>query len=205
VLKKKYLMLLQALTLAVLLSSCAHIRLSDTWKDPGYQGHPQKVLVLAMARSKTVEIMFENQLVEQLERHGLIAVAGHDVLPDDLALQREALKRAVKEKDIDTIFIAGPTNRQDLKALRPGERSYADEAFADPSTGNYLNYGGPSYDSGIYVKHVNVEMVLYDVRLNKRIWSALGDIKIWDTPEKEIQPAVKHIMEVLISEKIIPL
>lgn len=51
---------------------------------------------------------------------------------------------------------------------------------------------------------VLVEMVLYDVRSNKRIWSALSRTYIRDTGVEVIKPAASRIVEMLAAEKIIP-
>ena len=112
---------LTSVVLVVALLACAKTKFLNAWRDPAYQGRPVKVLVHTLAKSPTVKIMFENRLVEQLGKHGVAALAGHEFLPDSLVVNREAVMRVVREKGIDAVFIAGPTNRKDLESLRPGE------------------------------------------------------------------------------------
>jgi hypothetical protein len=205
VLKIKCYLLLPAALLAVLLSSCAHTKIIATWKDPQYQGHPQKILVHVMAQSPTVRIMAENQLAEQFEKHGMAALVSHNFLPDDLVIHREAIKKLVQEKGIDTIFIAGPTNRKDLQTLRPGEVSYAVAVYGETDEGFSMAAAGFVYTPGTYAEqNVTAEMVLYDVGEKKRIWSALSKTYVWNTRAEEVKPVVQKIIKMLVDEKIIP-
>lgn len=204
-LKTKYHLLLSTIALAVVLSSCAHTKIISTWKDPEYQRHPKKILVYGMAQSPNIMIMFENQFVEQLEKHGMVALASYQFMPDALVIDKEALKKLVKEQGIDTIFIAGPKSRKELQTLRPGEMSYSTAVYADPDDGFFAAVSGVSYKPGTYAEEdVLVEMALYDVSTRKRIWSAISDTYIGNTRAEEVGPAVDRIMKLLLDDKIIP-
>ena len=193
---------------AVVLSSCAHTKVLNSWRDPAYTGQPKKILVHSVGRDPTVKTMFENKLVEQLEAHGVDALASYEFLPDTLIVNREAIRRLVKEKGMDAVFIAGPTNRKDLQSLRPGEHSYASVVYEGQeedydSFSAFVN--GAVYSVGTYAgEEVFVEMVLYDVNSNKRIWSTLSRSRIWDSAVDEVKPAVNQVVEMLVAEKIIP-
>ena len=64
---------------------------------------------------------------------------------------------------------------------------------------------GAVSSAGSYAgEDITLEMVLYDVRSNKRIWSALSRWYVWDSAVDDIQPAVNEIIEKLSAEKIIP-
>jgi hypothetical protein len=204
-LKNKYYLLLPALALAVALSSCAHTKIISTWKDPGYQGHPKKILVYGMARSPDVRAIFENQLVEQFRERGLYSLASHQFIPDELVIDKEALKKVVKENEIDTIFIAHPSNRKDLQTLRPGEVSYSTAVYANSDDDFFMAVSGASYKPGTYSEEeVTMEMIIFDVITKKRVWSALSETYVGNTRDEEIAPAVKLIMKALVDSKIIP-
>ena len=204
-LKSKYYLLLPVVALTVALSSCAHTKIVSTWKDPEYQGHPKKILVHGMARSPNIQIMFENQLVEQLEEHGMVALASYRFMPDSLVIDKEAMKKVVKENGIDTIFIAGPKSRKELQTLRPGEMSYSTAVYADPDDGFFAAVSGVTYKPGTYAEEdVLAEMVLYDVSTRKRIWWAISDTYVENTRAEEVNPAVNRIMKILLDDKIIP-
>lgn len=200
--------LLTPVVLAAVLSSCAHTKFLHTWRDPAYTGQPKKILVHSVGRSPTVRTMFENQLVEQLKAHGVAALAGHEFLPDTMVVNREAIRQLVKEKGMDAVFIAGPTNRKDLESLRPGELSYA-AAVYEGTVQDYDSFtafvNGVVYSAGTYAgEEVFMEMVLFDGSSNRPIWSALSRTHVWDTGVDEIKPAVDRVVELLADEKVIP-
>lgn len=199
---------LTSVLLVVAASACAKTKFMNDWRDPAYTGRPKKILVHSVGKDPTVKTMFENRLVEQFEAHGVDALAGYEFLPDTLVVNSEAIRRLVREKGMDAVFIAGPTNRKDLESLRPGETSYASGLY-EGQVENYDRFSayvtGAVSSAGSYEgEEVFVEMVLYDVGSNKRIWSALSRSRIWDSAVDEIDPAVSRIVEMLVAEKIIP-
>lgn len=208
-LKTNHRVFLLVSALAVMLSSCAHTKIVKTWQDPGYRGHPKKILVLAVAGSPTVRILFENQMVGQFEKHGLTAIASHGLLPDDLVIDKEALLALVRDQGVDTVFIARPVNRKEVQTLRPGVMTYAagGMAYSDSSDDfpSAVMVAGSVYMPGTYAEEdVTVEMALFNVSTKKRFWSALADTYIWNTPQEEIKPAVERIIKKLVADKIIP-
>jgi hypothetical protein len=204
-LKNKYRLLLSVVAFAAVLSSCAHTKFMNTWRDPEYQGHPGKVLVHAMTISPTVRIIFENQMVDRLEKRGVVALATHGLLPDDLVIDKEAMKKLVKEKGIDTIFVARPINRKDIQTLKPGQMTYATGSYASGSDDFEMAFAVYGYMPGTTAgEDVVMEIVLYDVSAKKRIRSAQAETFIWSTKVEEIKPAVDHLMKLLVADKVIP-
>jgi hypothetical protein len=64
---------------------------------------------------------------------------------------------------------------------------------------------GADSSAGTYAgEEVFMEMALYDVGSNKRIWSALSRTYVWDSGVDEIKPLTGKIVEMLADEKIIP-
>lgn len=204
-LKRNYRSLLQVAVLAVMLSSCAHTRIVSSWKDPEYQGHPKKVLIHAMARNPDVIAIFENLLVDQFKKHGIIALAGHRYLTDDVVIDKEAIRTLVRQQGIDTLFVAGPRNIKELQTLRPGSVSYSAGVYADPDSDFIMAAAGFSYKPGTYAEEEGTwEAVLYDVGARKRVWSALVETYVSDARMEEVRPAVEKVMERLLGDKAIP-
>jgi hypothetical protein len=203
--RSNYHLLLPAVALAVALSSCAHTTIISTWKDPEHQGYPKKVLVYDMAISPDVKIISENLFVEQFKKHGVSALASHKFLPDDMVVDKEALKKIVKEQEIDAVFIGGPRSRKDLQTLRPGSVSYQSAVYADPEDGFYAAVSGFAYTPGTYAEEeVAWELVLYDVSTKKRIWSVAAETYVENTRVEEVRPGVARIIKLLVADKMIP-
>jgi hypothetical protein len=201
----KYHLLLPAVALAVVLSSCAHTKIVSTWKDPEYQGHPKKVLVHGIAYNPDIKAVFENRIVDRFSKHGVAAVASHGLLPDSLEIDREAVKKLVIEKEIDTIFVAHPISRTELQTLRPGSVSYSATVYVDPNSNFVMAAAGPSYKPGTYAEMEGIyELVIYDVNARKRVWTAVVETYVSDTRMEEMNPALDKIMARLLADKMIP-
>jgi hypothetical protein len=203
--RSNYHVLLPAVVLAVVLSSCAHTKIVSTWKDPEYQGHPKKILVHGMARNSDVIAIFENLLVDDLAKHGVSALAGHQFLTDDVVVDKEAIKKLVRKEGIDTLFVAGPRSFKELQTLRPGSVSYSASVYADPEGDFIMAAAGFSYKPGTYAEEEGTwEAVLYDVGARKRVWSAVVETYVSDARTEEVRPAVEKVMERLLADKMIP-
>jgi hypothetical protein len=204
-LKKMRHVFLPAVALAFVLSSCAHTTIISSWKDPEYQGRPKKVLVHGIAYNPDIKIVFENKLVDQFNKHGVAAVASHGLLPDSLALDKEAVKKLIIEKEIDTVFVAHPISRKELQTLRPGSVSYSAAVYVDPNSNFMMAAAGPSYKPGSYAEMEGTyELIIYDVNAQKRVWTAAVETYVSDSRMDEMKPAIEKIMERLIADKMIP-
>jgi hypothetical protein len=200
-----YQVFMPAVALAIALSSCAHTKIINAWKDPEYQGHPKKVLVHGMARNPDVIAVFENLLVDEFKKRGITALAGYRFLSDDVVVDKEAIKKLVKEQGIDTLFVAGPRNIKELQTLRPGSVSYSAGVYADPDGDFIMAAAGFSYKPGTYAEEEGTwEAVLYDVGARKRVWSVQVETYVSDTRMEEVRPAVEKVMARLLADKMIP-
>jgi hypothetical protein len=74
------------------------------------------------------------------------------LLPDDLVIDKVAMKKLVQEKGIDTLFVAGPKSRKNLQTLRPGQVSYSAVVYADPDDGFFAVVSGFTYKPGTYAE-----------------------------------------------------
>jgi hypothetical protein len=197
--------LLVAFFICATLSSCAHTKIMNTWRDPGYEGTPKRVLVHMIARNPTAKAMLENQFVEQLEKHGMVAFASYNYLADQLFIDKEAIKKLAVEKQIDTLLVGAPTNRKDLESLRPGQMSYGTAVYQNTDEDFYAAVSAYTYQPGTYAQEeVASEIVVFDVKTRRRVWTALAKTFISNTKAQEIAPAVKQIMELLVRDKIVP-
>lgn len=191
--------------LALALSACAHTKVTNVWRDPGHQGYPKRVLVHAMAMSPTVKIVFENLLVERLKSAGVDALPSHKHLPDSMVLDKEAMKRLVREQGIDAIFVAHPTDRRETESFGSLRWQETATVYFDPDGGFVMAAFGTTLAPEIITsEEATIEFVLFDVAARKRVWVLLAKTFVLDTRTGEVEPAVDLVVERLRADRMIP-
>ncbi len=103
-------MVLAILLAASALGNCKGTRLVASVKNPGYSGpqHFTKVLVIGMGDNPAIRSDFEDAMASQLNREGVHAVPGHNILlrPKSSKMDPEYLRAQVKEHHIDAILVS---------------------------------------------------------------------------------------------------
>jgi hypothetical protein len=158
---------------------CSSTRFTKVWSDEDIGGKTyHHILVLGVADKKGNRMDFEDYFVEQIEAEGVQATASYKLLPRTNEITRESVLEAVRNTDIDTILVTHMA-------------SIEEEEYYIPSReiGVVYGYGVPYYDSFYsyypYVSHyvtlpsyynthdvVTLETSIFDIKTEKRIWSA---------------------------------
>src|ERR1044071_7089769 len=67
----------------VVVAGCNNAELVDVWKDPSFRATPmQSVLIASQRQDPVARRLWEDSVAEQLEKHGVDAVASHELFPD---------------------------------------------------------------------------------------------------------------------------
>lgn len=164
---------------ALLLSGCATTQLTSVWKDPAYQTHPAKVMVIGVAKKPAKRRIFEDEFVAQLKAHGTDAVASYKVLSDKKQEDQEAIAAKVKEMGADTVLITRLVSKKTVKVYVP-EMPY----FPPPYYGTWPDYYGYGYRN-MYTpgymaeeQYAVMETNLYETTRDNLIWAATSETEI---------------------------
>ena len=88
--------------------ACAPTKFSAIWKDPTYQGHPQRVLVISTFPYPGTRKLFEDEFVRALKNQRVDAVVSYNTMSDPVVVDKEALDTQAKETGADTVLINSP-------------------------------------------------------------------------------------------------
>jgi hypothetical protein len=182
---------LAALSLIIfLLCSCASTSLIDTWRNPSLRTpRLQRVLVVSITSKESTRRVYEEMLVSELSRHGVDAVAGTTLIPNDGKPEWSQLDKAVKRSAAQAVLTVQTVKIEQQTTVQPG---YVDpypghwypEAF--PTWDLYGYYGsmpnyGPAYISTYDIATMQVN--LFDAASGKLLWAATLESS---EPEKAI-------------------
>ena len=197
--------------LALLLCSCAATSVKTTSKSPDSRGPVGKIAVLAIDHRREVRQGFENRFVSQLASGGAAAVKTFDQLSlaeikaDKLAAAEHF--RASGAEALLILRLAGRTST--YREVRPGHERYAGVPIGYDSMGWYDYYSvgfmdmSPTY--GNLKEKVNLEASLYDLKTEKRLWSAVTQTVVTENMDRvaEMDPVDEKFVAAMRKDGVI--
>ena len=200
--KRIKLFVLLLITAAFLLASCTTTTvMTDVWKDKTYQGKPQEIVVIMVAKSPDMRNLFEDRFSAELDDRGNNAFQSYTIIPMEQLRDKELVKSKIKNSGADTVLISRLVDTKEIKSYRPGQIyavpsayygwwGYYDIVFAD--------YG---YTGDVQVAYI--ETNLYDVKTEKLIWSGHSKTERTEGEQQLINAFIKVMIKKLSSAGII--
>ena len=173
---------------AIFLSGCASTQLTSVWKNPAYQAHPTKVMVVGVSKKPMKRRIFEDEFVAQLKARGTDAVASYTVLSDKKQDDREAIADKVKELGADSVLITRLVSKKTIKVYVPGT-----PYMPPPYYGRWSDYYGYGYQN-MYTpgymaeeQFAVMETNLYDTAKDNLIWASTSESEISGSDQARIK------------------
>ena len=200
--KRIKLFVLLLITAAFLLASCTTTTvMTDVWKDKTYQGKPQEIVVIMVAKSPDMRNLFEDRFSAELDARGNNAFQSYTIIPMEQLRDKELVKSKIRNSGADTVLISRLVDTKEIKSYRPGQIyavpsayygwwGYYDIVFAD--------YG---YTGDVQVAYI--ETNLYDVKTEKLIWSGHSKTERTEGEQQLINAFIKVMIKKLSSAGII--
>lgn len=188
--------------LLLLLGGCGKkAAVNDTWIDEAYYDRVfENVFVVGAAEKLTVRNMFEAELVNRLNRMGIIAIPSNEVILYTNNLTREALSSAVTKNGVDSLLI--------ISLAGKGRGGIIYDSLK--STNPYAYYSGlnnPNKES-VYVDvsegagDLFLKATLYDAATEKLVWSLTSE-KAFSYKPKSLSNAARLIISKLREDGLI--
>jgi hypothetical protein len=184
-------------------AACSPIKKLEVWKEETYSTHPQKMLLIAIAKRDRTRRQAENVLANQLVKRGLEAIPSYKVLPQEEKLDRQAVEAKVRELGFDSVLVARSISQKEITNHQYGGVILGGTAVY--SNGGWYGYGyGYSYNREYDSDYFIISTKLYDVDSEMPAWSYLAQIKVDGSRERAINQLIPTIVEQLEASKIIP-
>jgi hypothetical protein len=166
-------------TASILVTACTATKIISVWEDETYQGHPAKMMVIAVSNTPATRRLIEDEFVQELKGHETDAIVSYTVLPDQALADKGAINARAKEVGADTMLITKAVGRKTRTTGSPWG-TYEDE-------------------------YIDAETNIYDVKSGKLIWTASSEtwIKQTASTESRIQAFVKVIVRKLLEQKLV--
>jgi hypothetical protein len=204
--KRMGLCVLLLISAAFFLSSCTTTTvMTDVWKDKNYQGRPQKIMVIMVAKSPDMRDLFENRFVGELNSLGNNTFQSHRSISFDQLRDKELVKSKIKSSGADTVLISRLLDTKTIESFRPGLVTVVPFIVPDYyyNWWGYYNVAFIDYGYTGDVRVAYIETNLYDVKTEKLIWSGHSKTERTEGEQQLITAFVKLMIKKMESAGLI--
>ena len=200
--------------IALLVTACATTQPSAVWKDPSYQGHPRKVMVVGVAKKSVTRRIFEDEFVRQLKAHGMDAIASYTVLPDELQKDHAAIADKVEQQGADTVLITRLVSKKTVKFYVPGTVYYPPPYYPLPNYPppyygtwpDYYGYGYQAMNTPGYMAEEELAVIetnLYSAANDKLIWAASTETGTSGPNQERIRSYIGIMVKAMVEQGLL--
>ena len=198
------------LLVAAMMCSCASVSLDDTWRNPAIRA-PQlkRVLVVSITKKDSSRKIYEDMLANELSRHGVTAITGYTLIPENGKAKWSDLERAMQKSAAQAVLTLQTTKMEQKTTVQPGYvTSYPGMWYPEvfPSWDLYGYYGsmanyGPTYISTYDIATIQVN--LFDAASGKLIWAATLKSSEPENVTTVGKDLAQKVVEALVKEGLI--
>lgn len=184
--------------MAILLSACATTQIKLVWKDPSYLAHPNRVMVIAVAREPIYRRIFEDEFVLQLKARGTDAIASYTILPDRSQDDQAVIAKMVEQLGADTVLISRLVSKRSVRVYYPAAVSHRPHYYG--KWPDYYRQGYEMIDAPGYTteyEYALMETNLYDTRNDNLIWAATTETGVNSLNQTLIKPYIGTILNIM--------
>jgi len=189
---------------AALLVACASTQVTAVWKDPAYQGSPNKIMVIGVAKNPLNRRLFEDEFVLQLKTKGVEALASYTVLSDKQQDDQAAIAEKVAELGADSLLITRMVSKKVVRVYVPGSPYYPPYYYG--TWPDYYGYGyrylyAPSYVSED--EYAVIETNLYEAGNDRLIWAASSETGLADSDIQLIKGYIGVMVNAMVENGLL--
>lgn len=169
----------------LILGACASTRPVMEWRDEGFNGQLNHILVIAAMDETTQRHAIEDDYVEALQ--AVTAVPSYSLIDADIELSRETVEAAIEGQGFDAVLVTRLLGVEEVEEYQPPVhydhyRSY--HRYYQRS----LNYSSPGYYRRY--KILTLETNLYSTATRDLVWSMQSETIDASAPEDVIEAQI---------------
>jgi len=192
---------------AILLASCATTEIKSVWSDASYKGGPLiKVVVMGLSKDQTIKRLYEDEFVRQLKAHGVQAIPGYSVIPQEKMGDESYISEKIKELGVDATLVTRLVDKKTIQTYYPPQMFYTPAPYYRGWHGYYRNsyqyMMSPGYTAT--EEALVLETNIYSMQSNELIWSALSETFMEGSSESLIQSLVQKLIKDMSAKDLIP-
>ena len=192
------------LLIPVLITACSTTQIKAVWKDPSYLEHPNRIMVVSVAKSPLKRRIFEDEFVRQLRARGTDAIASYSFLPDSKDGDQARIAKTVKEQGADAVLITRLVSKKTVKVQVPGTVYYPPRHY-----GKWRDYYSQGYQA-VYMpgyvaedEYALMETNLYDAHNDNLIWAATSETEVNGSDQNRIKSYIGIMVNTMVEQNVL--
>lgn len=169
------------------IAGCVSTQIQTDWQDTEFRGTFKKVLVICLVKEPIVRNTLESDMAAQFTNRGVKAVPSNTVFASLKDVDKEMVKRKVREIGADGVFLIRPVGLE------------TNEYSASDAWGAY--YEMP--EQPLTAETHKVQISLYETAKGKVVWQALSDTLIGGAWTDTLKEFARVMGAKLIERKLI--
>jgi len=170
-----------------MLGACASTRPVMEWRDEGFSGQLNHILVIAALDKVTQRHSIEDGYVEALTAIPVTAVPSYTLMDSDLELSRETVDAAIEGQGFDAVLVTRLLGIEEVEEYQPPV-SYDHYRSYHRYYQRSLDYSSPGYYRRY--KILTLETNLYDTATQELIWSMQSETIDPSAPQDVIKAQI---------------
>jgi len=176
----------------LIVGACASTKPIMEWRDEGFSGQLNHILVIAAADQATKRHAIEDDYVKALTAVPVTAVPSYTLMDSDIELSRETVEAAIEGQGFDGVLVTRLLGVEEIEEYQPpvtydhyrSYHRYYQRSLDYSSPGYYRNY-----------KILKLETNLYDTATQELIWSMQSETIDPSAPQDVIEAQIILTME----------
>jgi len=175
------------LVLVFMFAGCVSTSILTDWRDPGFKGTFKKVLVVCNLQDPTARTALEEDLAAQFSSRGIEAVQSNALFASLRDVDREMVRRKVREIDADGVLLIQPYDgRINIYESNSGWDAY-------------LGVPGQALTAETHRVHTS----LFEAAKGKVVWQAISETMIGGSWMETLKKFARAIGAKLIEHRLI--
>ena len=184
-----------ALTLLAL-TACATSKPSVEWRNEGFTGKVDNILIIGVSENADRRYTFENTFVEVLAANRTRAIPSRNLLPSSINLRRELVEKAIEGQQVGAVLITRVAGARETEtnSIRDRDRNYFHYNIIRRKTNT-----ASSDEHRLFT----LESKLYDTASGELIWSMQSETMADAKPKEIIENQIRLTTRALANSGLI--
>lgn len=204
------------LLLAIFLTACAtsptgemaasaqSAQIKSAWKNSTHEGHPQKIMVLGVAKDQANRKVFEDAFVRELKARGADAIPSYTVLPDGKQNDPVVIAEKIGEQGSDAVLVTRLVGKEHAQIYVPGT-IFQPHIYYDTWV-DYFGYGYQALfmpDAIADDEQALLETNVYDAAHKNMIWSSTSETTMTAADHATVKATIGATVGAMVEQTLL--